>query len=482
MPFKKRLLITRFIAIAIIAAICTSKQVARGQLSSEPDANDPASAPIDATAEASARTPLTETQIDEIVVVRQLARQRGGQPAALAQIIQMSREFDDDVIAELIDELAAAHLRAGDLNLAADARRVLTEQYPNQPMAHEAILWLVRLYASSEMVHSRRQLTTGEADIMRQLPAGAEVAPSAKRSRRKQSTDPSQPAAPYAIHLASQAMATHPKLSDNPALAYQRAVAARLSGKRELVQAYLSPLKRRRPGDPWGDCARMEAWLEQRSREKSPKPTATVAFADQPPELDGVMNDPCWHVALPIPLKVEPAKVAAVDAPPTADGAIEEPPPATQVQLAYDREYLYVAVVCAKAPGVSYQHDDGPRPRDGDVERHDHVSLRIDLDRDYASYYDLLVDNRGWTADRCWGDAAWNPKWFVAASPDNAATATWAVEMAIPWAELTPTPPKSAQAWACSIDRVIPGAAGQSWIGPAAAKPGPESFGVVEFE
>lgn len=470
----------------MLAPLCIAGIQVRGQ---EFDAiADPA---ITASDEPKEVLPLTPKQLEEIEIVRQLARHRGGQPAALAQVIQMAREFDDAVAAELIDELASAHLRAGDLNLAADARRVVTEQFPGQPIAHDAILWLVRLYASSEMIHSRRQLTSGEINIMRQLPPGAEVSPSAKRSRRQQAapTTPSQSAAPYAIHLASQAMASHPKLGDNPALAFQRAVAARLAGKQQSVQAYLSPLKHRRPGDPWGDCARMEAWLEQGSREKSPKPVATSSYADDAPRLDGVLNDACWQIALPLPLHVPPAKSAVepttasnLNADGNANAKIEEPPPAAQVQLAYDREYLYVAVICAKAPGVSYPDDDSPRPRDGDVHPYDHVRLRLDLDRDYASHYELIVDSRGWTADRCWGDEAWNPQWFVAASEDNAAASTWVVEAAIPWSELTLAPPKSGHSWACSIGRHIPGAASQSWVGPADEKPGPESFGVLQFE
>ena len=35
--------------------------------------------------------------------------------------------------------------------------------------------------------------------------------------------------------------------------------------------------------------------------------------------------------------------------------------------------------------------------------------------------FELLIDSRGWTADRCWGDAAWNPEWFVAAGELNGA-------------------------------------------------------------
>ena len=53
---------------------------------------------------------------------------------------------------------------------------------------------------------------------------------------------------------------------------------------------------------------------------------------------------------------------------------------------------------------------------DAAVDADDHIALRLDVDRDYASYYELLIDSRGWSADRCWGDSAWNPEWFIAAS------------------------------------------------------------------
>jgi hypothetical protein len=446
-------------------------------------------------------------QAEEIEIVRQLARHRGGQPAALAQIIQMSRSFNDAVAADLLDELADAHLRAGDLNLAADARRVLAEQYPGTPRAQDALLWLVRLYASSEMVHARRQPSQAAVDMLRQIPANADLTQArtnaaVKREQREQrkqrgAAPANQPAAPYAIHLATQSMDRHPELADNAALAYQRAVAARLAGQLKPSQAYLSPLKHRRGGDPWGDCARMEAWLESGEKERSPKPTAMCVVADDPPQLDGLLNEPFWQLALPLPLK--PGKTASrndgVDSPEVQPASYEQmprepnastaPPAASQIQLAYDREYLYVAVICEKPAGANYPTGDGPRPRDADVESHDHVTLRLDVDRDYASYYELLLDSRGQTADRCWGDAAWNPEWFVAAGELNADGGMWIVEIAIPWSELTPTPPKSGQAWACSLARTLPptaAAPAQSWVGPASDRPGPESFGVLQFE
>ena len=438
-------------------------------------------------------------QAEEIDIVRQLARHRGGEPAALAQIIQMSRNFGDAVAADLLDELAAAHLRAGDLNLAADARRVLAEQYPGTPRAQDALLWLVRLYSSSEMVHARRQPSQAAQDMLRQLPPNADLTKARtnsaiKHQRRKEraaAASPSQPAAPYAIHLATQSMDRHAELADNPALAYQRAIAARLAGQTKQSQAFLSPMKHRRAGDPWGDCARMEAWLESGEEKRAPKPTAECVFADDPPQLDGILSEPFWRLALPLPLQPDapapqPTPVAGVQ---TASAETLQPPSAPaaagQVQLAYDRQYLYVAIHCEKVPGIPYAVDQSPRTRDADVSARDHVALQIDVDRDYASYYELFVDSRGWTADRSWGDSAWNPEWFVAASEQNAASDRWIVELAIPWTELAAAPPKSGQAWAGSIARHLPAGADaphQSWVGPATDAPGPESFGVIRFE
>ncbi|WP_428307161.1 hypothetical protein [Lacipirellula sp.] len=449
-------------------------------------------------------------QAEEIEIIRQLARHRGGQPAALAQLIQMARPFSDEVAAELIDELATAHLQAGDLNLAAETRRVLSEQYPGTPRAQDALLWLVRLYASSEMVHARREPSQAAQDMLRQLPPNADltqartntaVVPKQRRKPKDAAEAASQPAAPYAVHLATQSMDRHPELADSVPLAYQRAVAARLAGQQKSAQAYMSPLRHRHPGDPWGNCARMEAWLETGAKDRAPKPTATVVFADNPPKLDGILSESFWGLALPMPLQANEETAAPSENDANAELASAEQPlarqstqqarssaplPASQVQLAYDREFLYIAVVCEKASGVDYPAGKGPRPRDGQIDAADHVRIRLDLDRDYASYYELLVDARGWTAERCWGDSAWNPQWYVAAGDANNASPRWIVEAAIPWSELTPKAPKSGQAWACSLHRATPSTIGaptqQSWQGPADQPESPAHFGVLQFE
>jgi hypothetical protein len=251
------------------------------------------------------------------------------------------------------------------------------------------------------------------------------------------------PLATYALHLATQSMSRDAALAEDPALAFQRAAAARRSGQGQSSAAFLSPLKHRGANDPWGQCARAEQWLQESQQDEAPKPTTICAATNQPPHLDGIPNDPCWQ---------SPPASRGVPAP----GANHDAPPSTTVNWTYNQTHLFIAMQCRKAVGVDYAADSRPRPHDGDVAAHDRVRVLIDVDRDYASWFELVVDSRGWTADACWGDPAWNPTWYVARgeTPDGAA---WTIEAAIPLAELTTTPPTAGAAWAVSAKRALPG-------------------------
>jgi hypothetical protein len=260
-------------------------------------------------------------------------------------------------------------------------------------------------------------------------------------------------------------------LAEDPALAFQRAAAARRAGQQQSSQAFLSPLKHRRADDPWGQCARAEEWLQESPQETPPKPTIHCTAAAQPPHLDGVLNDPCWQ-----------SKPASRGVNPPAPGANNTASPSTTIHWSHDATHLYLALQCQKAAGVDYPRDDRPRPHDGNVESHDRVRLLLDLDRDYASWFELVVDSRGWTADACWGDPAWNPTWYVARgeTPDGAA---WIIEAAIPLPELTTTPPTAGAAWACTVERLPPTIGRTEPTGSTAhPEPGPAEFSLLQFE
>jgi hypothetical protein len=105
--------------------------------------------------------------------------------------------------------------------------------------------------------------------------------------------------------------------------------------------------------------------------------------------------------------------------------------------------------------------------------------LYLDVDRDYASFYGLTVDVRGWPAEACFGDPTWNPTWFIATGGDET---YWTVEVAIPWEELVPKRPQVRDVWAIGIQRVIPGVGRQGLGRPAAAELIPQGCGLMVFE
>jgi hypothetical protein len=215
--------------------------------------------------------------------------------------------------------------------------------------------------------------------------------------------------------------------------------------------------------DAWQVCAKGEAWLAK-PEGVAPKQVLNCRLAKQKPRLDGKLDDPLWKTTKKVQLKS--ALHDDADWPAVA-------------MLAYDKEFLYLAVSCRRAPGVEYKPHEGPRTRDPDLSGFDRVDLLLDLDRDFATYYRLTIDHRGCPGEGCWGDSSWNPNWFVAAdSSDN----TWTVEAAIPLDQLTGSYPHSRSVWAIGIQRTVPGVGFQSWTTPAAVDVVGEGFGFLIFD
>ena len=128
---------------------------------------------------------------------------------------------------------------------------------------------------------------------------------------------------------------------------------------------------------------------------------------------------------------------------------------------------------------MKYRRDQRARPRDPDLSGEDRVDLFLDLDRDFATYYRLSIDHRGWPGEACWGDSSWDPTWFVAAEGEEG---TWTAEAAVPLDQLTGQYPAARSVWAIGIQRVVPGVGLQSWTTPAAVDVVPEGFGYLIFE
>ena len=182
------------------------------------------------------------------------------------------------------------------------------------------------------------------------------------------------------------------------------------------------------------------------------------------PRLDGQLTDDIWRTATRLELS---SAQHDDDAWPAA------------AMLAGDAEFLYLAISCRQAPTATYPDTPGPRPRDPDLSDRDRVDVLIDTDRDYASYYRLTVDHRGWCGEACFGNVQWNPTWYVA----NAISGDeWTIEAAIAWTELAPQGPQTNDVWAFGVQRIVPGVGVQAFTQPASVDPRPEGFALLVFQ
>ena len=120
------------------------------------------------------------------------------------------------------------------------------------------------------------------------------------------------------------------------------------------------------------EAVRGELWLANRS-ETPPRRIGRCRYTEVRPYLDGKLNDPCWQDWQPMIL----------------DNAVGDTTKtfSTKAMFAFDQEFLYIAVKCRHPHGLSARRSS--RARDADVDAYDRVSILLDLDRDYATYYHI---------------------------------------------------------------------------------------------
>ncbi len=372
----------------------------------------------------------------------------------LSQAVKLTEAMDHDRAARTLAHLAKLYKRTGRWDLTAETLAQLVERYPKHPMTDSALIWLVHYYGSAE------------AGWLEQGSQRKTTVQSGKASRSTLSIDLNlqENRLERAAGWAKQILATRPDLYENPSIRFPLTAIDRQRGYPGQAERYLMLIRKREKRDAWWECATGEAWIADRQT-ASPKSILRALAIPTKPRLDGRLNEPFWAAAAV-------AELTGADS--------SSPGAAGKVRLVYDREFLYLAVECANVEGVSYTPvPKGPRPRDGDLSAEDRVELLLDIDRDYATYFRLVVDRRGWTGDDCWGQAkAWDPSWFVARRGDEKG---WTVEAAIPLEALTGRYPEPGEVWGIGLRRIMPGAGFQAWNSPEVVEIRPESFGYLLF-
>jgi photosystem II stability/assembly factor-like uncharacterized protein len=412
----------------------------------------------------------------------------------LGQLGPMLEKLPDDVAARTAHTVAAQLARNGQWTLAREVYLMLAERYPAHPLTAEAYKWLIRLGSSSE---ARRRQELGQFVVAQELSLGVvgpkqtitltsgeeEEQPGPQKDKPRKVQLPqvgsrldATLAIPVsgsnvrkwyegALEMESRLAALGPVHVNDPTIQFCLQAARRRLGDIESAKKWYAQFVNRQPEGPWRNAALAELWLLDR-RGPAPKPLALCAFTETKPYLDGKLDDACWQSARPVVLQ-------------NAVGKTGEDYP-TEVRLAHDRQYLYVALRCFHPQGQQVEQAK-PRGHDVDMRRFDRVSLMLDLDRDYSTCFHFQVDQRGCVADECWGDRSWDPKWHVAVNSEGGC---WTVEAAIPLLALTGDNILPGQSWCFNAVRVLPGRGVQGWSLPAEAPEEslrPEGWGLLMF-
>jgi hypothetical protein len=430
--------------------------------------------------------------------LQELLARTEGNVAWAGQVARLIEDLDERGGGELLFQMAAGYRAAGRLDLAADSYYLLAQRYPQHPLVDEALVWLVQFYASSEAAQRSAVPTVARSFVRDQAAVEVSEEQTAGFDRAAQTEAGQTEVRPTAFEepaiglsrddrfrraeqLAEYLKSGRPTLYADPAVRFAEVAAQRQLGYANPAKRYFLSLGDRPASDPWRRCAETEQWLAQPNDQPPPKAIAACRRTFERPHLDGQLDEPFWTNADRMLLwgdsEVGRSILPADET--DATDTIVRPTDSGEVRLGYDEAFLYIAVQCPKAIGVDYQGDDSPRPRDADLTQRDRVALRLDLDRDFTTAYQLTVDHRGWTGESCWNDAAWNPNWYVAVASDES---SWAVEAAVPLAELTASLPSPKHVWAVSLRRTIPRIGSATWSGGATAGDSPDQFGFLIFE
>ncbi len=396
----------------------------------------------------------------------------------LAQVGPMLAALPEDQAANAAFAVADQYVRLGQWPLAREIFLLMVDRYPAHPKSADACRWLIRHNTSSE---ARRRHEMGQFWALAEKTFQQPPAPNPRANPRLPRASEPHIREVYAgqmtllsnltetrqwyqgsLDLGKRLAAFGPLGANEPSIQFCLQSARRHLGEFDKARDWYTQFHREHADGPWRDAAGAELWLLNRTGQ-SPKPVAFCRQTATRPFLDGDFADDCWQGVKPLVLRN------------AVGDTLKEYP--TEARLTYDKEFLYLALKC-RHPADRYVAPVKVRSHDADLRAYDHVSVLLDLDRDYSTYFRLEVDQRGCVCDDCWGDRSWNPHWFVALHSDRDG---WQIEAAIPMTELTSDAVTAGRTWACNIVRVLPGRGVQAWSLPADVQPRPEGMGLLMF-
>jgi len=407
-----------------------------------------------------------------------LAEKMNDPSKTLALINTSLAKLPEAHAAQAMLAIANQYARAGQWHLAREAYLLMVDRYPSHPLSTDAYRWLVRFVGSSE-ARRRQELGqflavsnvhfsmptppkkfTPDKDSPIKVVSGTDTVSDARLTYL---SDKEETRLWYrgSLEIGKRLSAYGPLYASDPQLQFCLNSARRRLGDFAPATEWYTRFRDFAPKGPWQEAAAAEVWLAKGG--PAPKKLTLCRFTASKPFLDGEFDEPCWAGLKPMVLD-------------NAVGDTTKQYP-TEARFAYDSQFLYVALRCKHPPGMQVPAVKG-RGRDDNLDPFDRISILLDLDRDYSTYFHFEVDQRGCAREDCWGDRKWNPRWFVACKSTEEA---WSIEAAIPLGELTGERIPVNTAWAFNVSRVLPGRGVQSWSQPADVQPRPEGMTILLF-
>jgi len=175
------------------------------------------------------------------------------------------------------------------------------------------------------------------------------------------------------------------------------------------------------------------------NQESLPPVSMIPTWVQNRPLLDGRLNDPIWQSSHTFSL---------------------DPVGSAQLYVAYDSDFVYFGV---RGPRLAAQSTPdnrgnpgtpGNRLRDTPLDSYERFVIRIDVDGDWLTTYELEFNAHGATRDSCDGFTHWQPTWFIAMTSDPLHSQT---EIAIKKSDLIGPLQQPGQHWNVSLLRLHPG-------------------------
>jgi len=199
---------------------------------------------------------------------------------------------------------------------------------------------------------------------------------------------------------------------------------------------------------------------------KGKLPLAQCVKVDQPPIIDGKLDDPQWKSCAPIAPFMLPHGSETSEYPTTAF-------------LTYDRQNLYLAFRCAepKLEGLvaNIKEHDGPLWED------DSLEIFLDTNHDKKTYFHYILNTIGTVYDGKCMDEKWNGPVVVATGRE---AEFWILEVAIPWKALEITAPTPGTRMGLSLvrNRLQNPCESSQWSPNFTGNHFPERFGILMFK